>query len=109
MGLIVFYEGNNASQSLVQTVDDNPGQDFQPVKNEIRSLKLFNVRSGCRIRVYDSTDGSISDEFCIINVKTTMVEYIVNIFEQSYEDGVVVVTFIPSKARDGKVLRIKID
>ncbi|MGF6848860.1 hypothetical protein QFZ51_004095 [Chitinophaga sp. W3I9] len=69
MGMIAFYEGNNGTESLVQTVNDNPGQDFQPVKAEIRSLRLFDVRGRCRIRIFDSADGALSNEFCIVDVK----------------------------------------
>ena len=109
MGMIAFYEGNNGTESLVQSVDDNPGQDFQPVKAEIRSLRLFNVRGRCRIRIFDAADGALSNEFCIVDVKNPMPEYTVNIFVPSYEDDYVVVTFIPVKGLVGKVLRIKID
>jgi hypothetical protein len=110
MGIIVFYEGNNGSQNIVQTVEDTPGQDFRPVKNdEIRSLKLYGVRMGASITVYDSPDGSMSDDFCIINVKKISPEYIVNTFERSYEDEYVVVSYIRNNGLDGKVSRIKIN
>lgn len=110
MGLIVFYEGNNATQAIVQTVEDIPGQDFKPVHNDgIRSLRLYGVRPGCSIRASDSPDGSPNDDFCIINVKRDSPEYTVNIFERSYEDEFVVVTLIPGKGINGKVARIKIN
>lgn len=110
MGIIVFYEGNNGSQNIVQTVEDTPGQDFRPVKNdEIRSLKLYGVRAGCSITVFDSPDASMSDDFCIINVKRISPEYTVNSFERSYEDDTVVVSYIRNNGLDGKVSRIKIN
>ncbi|WP_079472198.1 hypothetical protein [Chitinophaga ginsengisegetis] len=110
MGLIVFYEGNNATQNIVQTVEDIPGQDFKPVQNdEIRSLRLYGVRPGCVIKVYDSPDGSTNDDFCIINVKRDSPEYTVGTFERSYEDEYAVVTFIRNNGLDGKVSRIKIN
>lgn len=110
MGIIVFYEGNNGTQNIVQTVEDIPGQNFRPVQNdEIRSLKLYGVRAGCVIKVYDSPDGSTNDDFCIIEVKKVSPEYTVNTFERSYEDDTVVVAFIRNNGLDGKVSRIRID
>ncbi|MEV4885264.1 hypothetical protein MRBLMN1_003800 [Chitinophaga ginsengisegetis] len=110
MGLIVFYEGNNATENIVQTVEDFSGQDFKPVPNNgIRSLRLYNVRPGCTIRASDLPDGSVNDDFCIINVKRDSPEYLVNLFERSYEDEFVVVTLIPSKGINGKVARVKIN
>ncbi|NSL87675.1 hypothetical protein [Chitinophaga solisilvae] len=110
MGIIVFYEGNNGTQNIVQTVEDTPGQNFRPVKNdEIRSMKLYGVRAGCVITVYDSPDGSTSDDFSIINVKRISPEYTVATFERSYEDEYVVVSFIRNNGLDGKISRIKIN
>ncbi|MGN7824113.1 hypothetical protein ACTJJB_28580 [Chitinophaga sp. 22536] len=110
MGIIVFYEGNNGTQNIVQTVEDTPGQNFRPVKNdEIRSMKLYGVRQGCRITVYDSPDGATNDDFSIVNVKRTSPEYTVDTFERSYEDDTVVVAFIRNNGLDGKISRIKID
>ncbi|MBO9730746.1 MAG: hypothetical protein J7623_19040 [Chitinophaga sp.] len=110
MGIIVFYEGNNGTQNIVQTVEDTPGQNFRPVKNdEIRSCKLYGVRPGCEIMAYDSPDGSTSDDFTIINVKRISPEYTVDTFERSYEDEYVVVSFIRNNGLDGKISRIKIN
>lgn len=110
MGVIAFYEGNNATQNLVQAVEDEPGQNFRPVKNdEIRSAKLLAVRPGCEIRVYDSPDGNTNDDFTIINVKRSNPDYIINTFERTYEDEYVRVTFIRNNGLDGKVSRIKIN
>ncbi|QJB31953.1 hypothetical protein HF324_11360 [Chitinophaga oryzae] len=110
MGIIVFYEGNNGSQNIVQTVEDTPGQNFQPVKNdEIRSMKLYGVRAGCEITVYDSPDGATNDDFTIVNVKKISPEYTVNTFERSYEDEYVVVSFIQNNGLDGKISRIRIN
>ncbi|HVI47733.1 MAG TPA: hypothetical protein VM802_22870 [Chitinophaga sp.] len=110
MGIIVFYEGNNGTQNIVQTVEDTPGQNFRPVKNdEIRSMKLYGVRPGCVITTYDSPDGSTGDDFCIVNVKRIAPEYTVDTFERSYEDEYVVVSFIRNNGLDGKISRIKIN
>jgi len=110
MGIVAFYEGNNATQNIVQTVEDAPGQNFRPGTDDaIRSLKLYNVRPGAEIRLYDSPDGDTSDDFCIINVKRTMPEYIVPSLERTYEDEFVRVTFIRNNGLDGKVSRISVN
>ncbi|SFD84029.1 hypothetical protein SAMN05518672_103455 [Chitinophaga sp. CF118] len=110
MGIIAFYEGNNATENVVQTIEDSPGQDFRPVRNdEIRSAKIYGVRPGCEIRVYDSSDGSTSDDFCIVNVKRSIPEYIINTFERTYEDEYVRVTFIRNNGLDGKISRIRVN
>jgi hypothetical protein len=110
MGLIAFYEGNMCTMNMIQVVEDNPGQDFQPVQNDaIRSLKLHGVRPGAEIRLYDSPDGSTSDDFCIINVKRSIPEYVVPSLERTYEDEYVRVMFIRNNGLDGQVSRIRIN
>jgi hypothetical protein len=111
MGNIAFYEGNNATQNLIQAVDDSPGQDFRPTKNdEIRSLKLSGVRAGAQITVFDDPSGKMSDDFCTITVKKEISpDYVVGTFERSYEDEYVAVSFIRNNGLDGKVSRIRID
>lgn len=110
MGIIAFYEGNNATQNIVQSVEDSPGQNFRPVRNDaIRSAKMYDVRPGCEIRVYDSPDGTGDDDFCIVNVKRQAPEYVVGTFERSYEDEYVIVSFIRNNGLDGQVSRIKIN
>ncbi|MCY0989339.1 hypothetical protein OV203_19525 [Nannocystis sp. ILAH1] len=109
-GIIVFYEGNNATQNIVQTVEDVPGQDFRPVHNDvIRSARFFNVRPGAEIRLYDDPSGAMTDDFCIINVKRVVPEYVVPTFERTYEDEFVRVTFIRNNGLDGQISRIRIN
>lgn len=110
MGIVVFYEGNNASENIVQTVEDQPGQDFKPIRNDaIRSLKMYGVRPGAEIRLFDSPDGAMNDDFCIIMVKRIAPEYVVPTFEKSYEDESVQVTFIRNNGLDGQISRIRIN
>jgi hypothetical protein len=110
MGIIAFYEGNNATQNIVQTVEDYPGQDFRPVNNDvIRSAKIYGVRPGCEIRVYDSPDGATNDDFCIVNVKRAVPEYVIDTFERTYEDEYVRVTFIRNNGLDGQISRIRVN
>lgn len=110
MGIIAFYDGNNGSGNLVQTIEDTPGQNFRPVHNDvIRSAKLYGVRPGCQVSLFDSPDGSTSDDFCIVNVKRVSPEYVVNTFERSYEDEYVIVSFIRENGLDGTISRIKVN
>jgi hypothetical protein len=110
MGIIAFYEGNNGTQNIVQAVEDYPGQDFKPTKNdEIRSAKLYNVRPGAEIRVFDSPEGAMNDDFCVVNVKRQAPEYTVDTFERTYEDEYVRVTFVRNNGLDGKISRIKVN
>jgi hypothetical protein len=110
MGIIAFYEGNGATQNVTQTIEDYPGQDFRPVADDqIRSLKMFGVRPGAEIRLYDSPNGATNDDFCIVNVKRNTPEYVVDTFERTYEDEYVRVTFIRNDGLDGKVSRIRVN
>lgn len=110
MGQIVFYEGNGASQDIVHTADDSPGQDFRPRQNdEARSVKLLDVRAGCVISVFDSPAGQTNDDFCVIHVKRSSSEYIVATFERSYENEDVLVSYARKNGLDGKVSRIRIN
>lgn len=111
MGIIAFYEGNNGTQNLVQTVEDTPGQSFRPVRNDIRSAKLYNTRPGSVIHIFESPNGSPDKNFCIVDVKRMSPEYIVDRFNRSYEDEYVRVTYMRTGGAelDGNVARIKID
>jgi len=108
MGIIVFYDGNNGSGSIVQTVDDAPGQDFKPRNDAIKSVKLYGVRPGCTVSLFDSPEGSMKDDFCIVNVRRSTAEYTVDSFQKSYEDDIVTVTYIRDSGSDGEISRIKI-
>lgn len=110
MGIIVFYEGNNGTQNIVQSIEDTPGQNFRPVNNDmIRSAKLYGVRAGCELTVFDSPDGGMNEDFCIVNVKRNSPEYTIDTFERSYEDEYVVVSFIRNGGLDGKISRIRVN
>ncbi|MCW3463927.1 hypothetical protein [Chitinophaga nivalis] len=110
MGIIVFYDGNNATQGIVQTVEDVPGQDFRPVNNDqIRSAKLYDVRPGCEIRTYDSPSGNTDDDFCVVLVKRSHPEYVLDTFERTYEDEYVRVVFVRNNGLDGQISRIRIN
>jgi hypothetical protein len=106
MGTITFYEGNNATQTIIETVADAPGQSFRPINNdEIRSLKLSAARAGAEIHVCDNPSGATDEDFCTIKVKQVTPEHIVPTFERTYEDECVRVTLIRN---GGKVSRVRI-
>lgn len=111
-GSIVFYEGNGGSQDIVQTINDSPGQNFRPDKNdEARSVVLHNVREGAVIRVFDHPESSTKKPHAVIEVKKSSPESVVRTFERTYEDENVRVTFTPSGGDelDGKVSRIRVE
>jgi hypothetical protein len=109
IGRIIFYEGNGGSQNIVHSTNDDPGQDFQPNKNdEARSVQLLGVRAGALIQVYDSPSASETDDFCFIETKKRTTDYIVETFERSYEDDTVFVIYGRNNGLDGKVSRIRI-
>ncbi len=110
MGQIVLKEGNGCSQDIVNTYDDTPGQNLKVKPNdEARSAQLLAVRVGAIITVYDSPDGKLNDDFCVIRVKKSFNDYCVRTFEQSYGDEYVSVSYASKNGLDGKVSRIRID
>ena len=108
MGNITLYEGNGASQNIVNSYSDSPWSGEVKPNDEARSLKLNNVRAGCKIIVYDRKDAGTSDDYCIIEVKKEGHEIIVPTFEQSMDNDNVRVTFVRNNGLDGKVSYIKI-
>src|SRR5512135_1074942 len=110
MGSIDFYEGNNCTQNIVDSFDDTAGQNRAPRQNdEARSVKLTNVRPGCKITVYDSPKQSTTDDWCEIRVKQLSNEIRVDSFEHSYENTNVQVSYHNNNGLDGKVSWIRID
>jgi len=109
-GQLQFYEGNNATQNLVDFTDDRPGQNFRPKQNdETRSMRLVNVRKGCVISVFDHPKAKTSDDYTVIRTKQFIDMYVLGTYEQSYEDAFVAVSHKHKNGLDGKVSRIKVD
>jgi hypothetical protein len=108
MGTITLYEGNNATQNIVKSYSDSSFAGKVSPNDEARSVKLNDVRVGCKITVYDSGSASTNDDYCIIEVKKQVHEYIVGTFERSIDDDTVRVTFIRNNGLDGKVSYIRI-
>jgi len=110
--LIVFYEGNGASQNIVCTLSQSHGESLN-FKNsgecdndEARSVKLIEVPADSEIKVYDNPNGSTGDDYTVIKVLSDIVGgYIVHSFERSYSDSFVTVQFHNHNGLDGKVSR----
>jgi len=110
--LIVFYEGNGASQNIVCTLSHSHGESLNFKKSgdcdndEARSVKLIEVPAGSEIKVYDNPDGSTGDDYTVIKVLSDIAgSYIVHSFESSYSDSYVTVQFHSHNGLDGKVSR----
>lgn len=108
-GQIIFYEGNGATQNIVHTTTDKPGQDFAPTQNdEARSVKLVFVSPNTVITVYDSPSKDKRDDYAIILVKRLVGTIIIDHFEQDRDDENVTVVYIRNNGLNGKVSRITI-
>lgn len=115
MGEIIFYSENNAKGRALGSLNDYPGQAFNflrggPVANdEARSLKLVNVREGCLIQLFDHPRGSLTADWCQIEVLKSRPEYVVPSFELKFEDEFVRVAFFHKNGLDGRVSRVEVD
>lgn len=117
-GQLKFYEGTSGTQDVVVLITDAPGQYFDlkeelpydvGANDEASSLELINVRAGATISVYDSSDGTPSDDYTVIYVKQFFPSYIVFHFEGSWEDEWVKVTHFHKNGLNGKVSAIRVN
>ncbi|KAI9305397.1 hypothetical protein BJ944DRAFT_265268 [Cunninghamella echinulata] len=108
MGGITLYEGNGANQNIVANYDDTDYAGRVTPSDEARSMKLYDVKAGTRIIVYDSNDGSTDKPYCVIQVKADVGQYIVPTFERNIDDPAVSIEFNGYDGLDGKVSYIKI-
>ena len=118
---IFFYEGNDATQSVVlrNFINNNISKNLKKDKNsdndEIRSIKLFNVPKGTVIKVYDSPNASVHDDYTVITVIRKTSEFVIGTLEQSGKlakliDGdfieIVNMTYFNDNGLDGKVSHV---
>ena len=112
---IVFYEGNSGTQDIVceLVADQARTIDFTNTSScdndEVRSLKLVSMPAGARIRVYDNSSCSTSDDWTEIRTLTAVARYVVPTFEADSNDGVVAIDYKTSGNLDGKVSCIIIE
>lgn len=104
-GGLLFFEGNNATQNVLNTSFlDNPSRGRVSPNDEARSLLFQYFRVGAVITVYDDKNFSKSDDYCVIRIKAyATTRYVVASFERSYEDDYVQVTYYRKNGLDGKV------
>jgi len=121
-GKMVFYEGNDATQDRLFTLSTDKSDSWDCKhsdaceNDEARSVKLYHVKPGTRIYVYDSPEGSTDDDWTEILVKQYKSEEItINSFEEDRDDKEVSVDYHPpppdgeKKNLDGKVSYIKVE
>lgn len=112
---MALYEGNDASQNLVCTL--NIGQQasvaFQGHQecdnDEARSAVLFDARAGTVIRLYDSPRGLREDDWVELVVERDISEARVGTFERSAQWNGVRATYHRNNGLDGKVSLVEID
>ena len=113
-GFIAFYEGNNGTQNKVcelpirdRTINF---QNHNSCDNdEARSAVLTFLNPGTIIRVYDSPSCSTSDDWTRIDIKEYTERYVINSFENSFENSRLKVVHHHDNGLDGKVSCVKIE
>lgn len=117
-GGIVLYEGNHATQDIVCGI---PGGETTAINfksgsrrgcenDEARSARLFGLRAGTTITVFDSPDGKRSDDYMVVRVLKDLGGHAVTIpsFHTSYKDAYVDVQARYHNGLDGKVSRVNV-
>lgn len=118
-GVIQLMEENDGGGDLVfvkddMDEDDDNLKDYDNTNDEARSVRLRFVQPGTVIKVYDSPEGSYDDDVTTIVVKRADWDYVIDSFEESYEDEYVKVNYQEdsgwfANGLDGKVSRIEVD
>ena len=110
----IFYQGNHTTQDLLCAVNATEKQElnfhsFKCQNDEARSVKLKNIPAGTRIMVFDSPNGSMSDDYTIIDViKQTPYFYEIPSFENNIENDVIKLEHFPVNGLDGNVSHVKV-
>ena len=80
----VFYEGNAATQSMLCNLADAPAtislKNHPCPNDEIRSVKLLNVKKGTVLRVFDNEDGKLEDDWAEVVVLKDAAVHVVSSF-----------------------------
>ncbi|MEM7086425.1 MAG: phosphatidylserine/phosphatidylglycerophosphate/cardiolipin synthase family protein [Bacteroidota bacterium] len=108
---IIFYEGEDASESVVCTIPlDNPvghvnfTSDVYGCENdEAQSAVLWDMEAGNIYRIFDSSSGSTNDDYLIVEIKQDFAEKLIPEFEESFEDSQIKVTYCCGGNLNGKV------
>lgn len=110
---ISFYEGNNAEQDLVCTLNytNNDVSDFNQnicTNDEARSTLVCNAIIGTVIKIYDDPNRSTEDDWTEIRIRADIDKIAINSFEKSYENEEVRVIYHKNNGLDGKVSSFEI-
>ena len=108
----VFYEGNAATQSMLCNLADAPAtislKNHPCPNDEIRSVKLLNVKKGTVLRVFDNEDGKLEDDWAEVVVLRDAAVHVVSSFEATQDDGVVAIHYSRNNGLDGKISRVEV-
>ena len=111
---ITFMEGNDCTQSIVAQLLPTWGQVVEPgsapgfANDEARSVLLDGALPDTLIRVFDSRDGDMSDDWAEILVTALASGRCVGTFEDDFSDDAVTVVYHAVNGLDGKVSRVEI-
>ena len=75
--------------------------------DEVRSARLEFMEAGRVIRLYDSPNGSIADDWVEIRILRTIEQKVISSFETSFSDADIEVIFHGVNGLDGKVSRLQ--
>lgn len=106
---IMLLEANDCGQDVVGETTDRPGQhinfaqDDRFSNDEARSLVLLAAKPNLQIRLFDSPEAELSDDWVKVFVKQETGVYCLPSLERTYEDEVVQVTYHHVNGLDGKV------
>ena len=113
-GSITFMEGNDCTQSVVAQLPPTWGQVVEAdspsgfVNDEARSVLLQDVPGDTLIRVFDSRDGDMSDDWAGIMISDDVSALCIRSFEDAYIGAAVTVEYHAVNGLDGKVSRVEI-
>lgn len=112
--MVDLHEGNNGQQNLVcavgvgQSINYHFPSHAECDNDEARSLTLTDVPAGTLIRLFDSPDGSRSDDWAEIVVKRDIAAKLIGTFQADFEDDDVLVIYHAVNDLDGKVSRMEV-
>ena len=113
-GRIKLLNGFGPGEDLAMILDDTRQQHNlqknRGAKNDHATVaRLFNVRRGAIIRLFDSPCGCKSDDWVEIRVLKNVPNWPVLTLESTFNDGVIDVTYYKKNGLKGKVSRVEVD
>jgi hypothetical protein len=110
---IEFYEGNNASQDRICSLDVSSDRQVRfsgdnCSNDEARSMVLYNLPPGQVIKIYDNPEGRKEDDWVEIYVKRLVPRLVVQSFEQALDNTDLRIRYFRNDGLDGKVSYVQI-